>query len=262
MSTDNILNSDKFGEKIYSRFPARYQEDDIKQDYALKRFIFTANEGGFKYIIDDANGILNLIDPTTAPIEVVKLMYEQFGVPMFNGIPEEFLRSFLPNLGKSLDYRGTLTVIDYVASSITGVVTNSVVENDDTDNSSDLTITLELGGSRMKFFPDYNQFMEIMENFIPFYCFLYVVYNYNYSEEQFHVYVAHVVKYIETLYPNGPFLFDDPDSAFAHFVDENGNLLLDEEGNVLMEEYLTWSLIQNTTWGDQLSNTWEDILLQ
>lgn len=258
----NILDSDSFGEKIYNRFPIKYREDDVEHNYALKRFIFVASEGGFKHVIDDANGILNLIDPATAPLEVVKLLYEQFGVPMFNGIPEEFLRSFLPNLGRALDYRGTLSVIDYVATSISGVKINTEAEIDDTDNSVDLTITLDIGGSKLKYFPDYTQFIEIMENFIPFYCLLYVVYNYDYSndENRFHIYVGHAIKYIEEMTPNGPFIFEDPLKYLNYYV-YGDHVLVDEKGNLITSGFVNiWDNFSNRTWGDLVNSTWDSVL--
>lgn len=257
----NILDSNTFGEKIYNRFPIKYREDDVEQNYSLKRFIFAASEGGFKYVIDDANGILNLINPATAPIEVINLLYEQFGVPMFNGIPEEFLRNFLPNLGKALDYRGTLSVIDFVATSISGVKIDTEVEVDDTDNSVDLTVTLDMGKLGIKYFPDYTQFISIMENFIPFYCLLYVVYNYSYTDEQFNIYVAHCLKFVEKSYPNAPFNFENPDESVIYYVDEDGNLLVDESGNVLVSTYkVFWSDFENSVWGELADTTWGDIL--
>ena len=252
-----VLDSDSFGEKIYERFPSRYKEDDVEQNYSLKRFIFTASDGGFKHIIEDANGILNLIDPNTAPIEVVKAMYEQFGVSVFNGIPEEFLRGFLPNLGEALDYRGTLTVIDYIASSVTGVKVDTVVEVNDDDNSVDLKIILDISGSKLKYFPDYTQFIGIMENFIPFYCALYVIYNYNYTDKQFNIFIAHCLKFVEKIYPNPPLVFEYPEDNFLYYVDESSDLLIDVNGDVFISDYeCTWNDIENSTWRDLLSVTW------
>lgn len=256
----NILDSNTFGEKIYNRFPIKYREDDVEHNYALRRFIFTAAEGGFKYVIDDANGILNLIDPSTAPLEVINLLYEQFGVPMFNGIPEEFLRNFLPNLGRALDYRGTLSVIDYVATSISGVKTTTEVEVDETDNSVDLTVTLDMGKLGVRYFPDYAQFIDIMENFIPFYCYLYVVSNYNYSDDRFNIYVAHCIKVVKKLSPEPPISFENPDDSVGYYIDENDNLILDEFGNVLYSERKNyWEDIKKKTWGELANMTWEEV---
>ena len=253
----NILDSNTFGEKIYNRFPIKYREDDVEHNYALKRFIFTAAEGGFKYIIDDANGILNLIDPSTAPLEVINLLYEQFGVPMFNGIPEEFLRNFLPNLGRALDYRGTLSVIDYVATSISGVKTTTEVEVNEEDNSVDLNVTLDMGKLGIKYFPDYAQFIDIMENFIPFYCYLHVVSNYNYSEDTFNIYVAHCIKVVKKLFPEPPLVFDNPENDFLYYVDEGSNLLVDINGDVFISDFDSlWGDIENQTWRDMLNATW------
>ena len=40
----NILNSEDFGLKIYNRFPPKYREDDVGQNFALKRYLQALSE--------------------------------------------------------------------------------------------------------------------------------------------------------------------------------------------------------------------------
>lgn len=232
----SVLDSDIFGEKIYERFPSKYKQDDAEQNYSLKRFIFSASEGGFKYIIDETNGLLDLLNPSVAPEKVLKLLYKNYGLEVFNGIPEEYLRNFLPYLNEACSYKGSLTSIDYISTSVTGIETHSDIVVNDEDNSVDLTITLELTSSVVKYFPDYAQFMRILEKFIPFYCNLFVVYNYMYAddEDSFHLYIGHAVKLIESLYPTN-IETHDPMDYITYYENSSSDALLFEDGSVIIE---------------------------
>ena len=119
----NILNSEDFGLKIYNRFPPKYREDDVGQKYALKRYIESASEGGFKHAIDDVNGITNLIDPDKVSSTVLPTLFQQYGLEIFNGIPEEYLRYLLPKLGEAWSKKGSLSVIEFITSSLSGIKT-------------------------------------------------------------------------------------------------------------------------------------------
>ena len=56
-----LLDSGLFSEKIYDRFPLLYREEDVYQRYALKRYLQAATDGGFKPVIEEWNGITELI---------------------------------------------------------------------------------------------------------------------------------------------------------------------------------------------------------
>ena len=64
--SDLILSPEGFGTKIYNRFPPRYREDDVMQHLALKRYLDACGEGGFKYNIEELNGILDFANPDQA----------------------------------------------------------------------------------------------------------------------------------------------------------------------------------------------------
>lgn len=232
----SVLDSSSFGEKIYNRFPMKYKSDDVENNYALKRFIFTASEGGFKYVIEDTNGLLDLINPSTTPEDILKILYKQYGTEVFNGIPEEYLRNLLPHLSEAISYRGSLTSIDYLSTSITGITTHSTIVANDEDNSVDITVTLDLKSSVVKYFPDYAQFMRILENFIPFYCILYVVYNYTYDDDSdaFHLFVGHAIKLINKLYPTD-ISTHDPMDDITYYENQISDALLFDDGSVIIE---------------------------
>lgn len=179
----NVIDPKDFGLKLYNRFPPSYRLDDAYNNYALKRYLEAASDGGFKYVIEEQNGILDLINPQTAPLDVVYYLYEQYGLKLFHGIPEDFLRAFLPNLGTAWSKKGSLSVVEYIVSSLSGIKTSTEVEYDDHDNPV-VTVRLQMDYSVSEYFPDTKQFERILENFIPFYCDPYMIYSYVYHDIQ------------------------------------------------------------------------------
>ena len=176
------LNPDEFGLKLYNRFPPSYRLVDVDNQYALKRYLQATADGGFKYVIEEQNGILDLVDPQKSPLEVVYLLYEQYGLPLFHGIPEEFLRAFLPELGVAWSKKGSLDAIEYIVSSLSGIKTTTEITYDEFGNPT-VTVRLEMDFSASEYFPNTEQFNRILENFIPFYCDALLVYSYVYTEE-------------------------------------------------------------------------------
>lgn len=177
------LSSDDFGLKLYNRFPPSYRADDVGQNYALRRYLETAADGGFKYIIDEQNGILDLIDPQTAPIEVIHLLYQQYGLDLFHGIPEEFLRAFLPNLGTAWSKKGSLDVVSFIVSSLSGIKTSTTITYDAYGNVIPIVeVKFEMNYNLSNYFPEPKQFYRILEKFIPFYCDAFLIYSYIYVE--------------------------------------------------------------------------------
>lgn len=178
----DVLNSDEFGDKIYERFPKKYQEDDYFQNFSLKRYLQSLSEGGFKYTIEEANGLLNLKDPDTTDSKVLPVLFKQFGLDVFNGIPEQFLRYFLPRLSEAWTKKGSFSVIEFIASSLSGVkVTPKITYNE--DDIPLVEVVFEMDYTLSDYFPDKEQFMRILENFLPFYCILDVLYYYCFYEE-------------------------------------------------------------------------------
>ena len=179
----NILNSEDFGLKIYNRFPPKYREDDVGQNFALKRYLQALSDGGFKYSIDEINGIADLKDPDKVDSKVLPILFKQYGLDIFNGIPEEYLRYLLPKLGEAWTKKGSLSVIEFITSSITGVQTDTEVKFDSQENPL-INVKFEMDYNLNGYFPESNQFMRLLENFVPFYCDLGLVYSYLFYENQ------------------------------------------------------------------------------
>ena len=76
----NLLSEEDFGLKIYNRFPPKYREDDLGQKLALKRYLQALADGGFRYIIQDTNGLLDLKDPDKTSMDALYKLYEQYGL--------------------------------------------------------------------------------------------------------------------------------------------------------------------------------------
>lgn len=179
----NILNSDDFGLKIYNRFPPKYREDDISQNYTLKRYLQALSDGGFKYSIEDINGITSLINPDRVDVKVLPILFKQYGLEVFNGIPEEYLRYLLPRLSEAWSKKGSLGVIEFITSSLSGVKTSTEVSYDDNDDPI-IDVRLEMDYNIGEYFPDAEQFNRLLTNFVPFYCDTNLIYSYMFYEEQ------------------------------------------------------------------------------
>lgn len=178
----NILNSEDFGLKIYNRFPPKYREDDVGQNFALKRYLQALSDGGFKYSIDEINGITHLIDPDKADSKVLPVLFQQYGLSIFNGIPEEYLRYLLPRLGEAWSKKGSISVIEFVSSSLSGVKTSTEITYDEFGNPN-VSVIFEMDYSIGSYFPNSEQFKKLLTNFVPYYCDLAILYAYRFYDD-------------------------------------------------------------------------------
>ena len=179
----NTLNSKDFGLKIYNKFPPKYREDDAMQNYALRRYLQALSDGGFKHTIDEINGLISLIDPTSTNKDVLPILFEQYGLKIFNGIPEQYLRYLLPRLGSVWSQKGSLSVVEFITSSISGIRTFTEVVYDEKDDPT-INVKLEMDYSLGDYFPESEQLKRLLENFVPFYSDLVIIYYYVFNENQ------------------------------------------------------------------------------
>lgn len=178
-----ILSNEGFGLKMYSRFPPKYRVDDIDQKFALRRYLDAIGEGGFRYSIDEFNGILDFANPDMATPQALPILYQQYGFDLFHGIPEEYLRYLLPRLGEAWSKKGSLDVIEYVVSALSGIKTDTVTTYDEYGNPN-VDIRLEMDVNLGSFFPDPKQFERIVEKFLPFYVGKTIIYVFVFDETQ------------------------------------------------------------------------------
>ena len=71
------LKSDEFREKLFNSLPNLYKNIDKDNKDALYRYLCALVDGGFSYIIQENNGLLDLNDPDNTLSEVLPLLYEQ-----------------------------------------------------------------------------------------------------------------------------------------------------------------------------------------
>lgn len=183
MARDFSLNSKDFGLKLYSRFPPKYREDDVHEKYALKRYLQSCGDGGFSHAIEEWNGLLDIQDPKLVNSSVLHALYTQYGFTLFNGIPEEYLRYLLPRLGEAWAKKGSIDVVEFIVSALSGIKTRTEVTSD-VDESITLNVKLEMDYNIGGYFPDPEQFKRILKEFIPFYLQVVLTYAYIYIETQ------------------------------------------------------------------------------
>jgi len=179
----NTLNDKDFGLKMYNRFPPKYREDDVSQKYALKRYLEALADGGFSPTITDINGITTLIDAERVDSKVLPILLRQFGFETFNGIPENYLRYLLPKLGEAWSKKGSLDVVEFITSALSGVkvTTNTTIDED--GFTPIIEVKLEMDYNIGEYFPEVEQFNRILEKFLPFYSKKSLVYSYMFYED-------------------------------------------------------------------------------
>lgn len=183
MSRDAFFDNKDFGLKIYNKFPPMYREDDAKVNFALKRYLQAVGDGGFKLAIDEWNGLLDIYNPSNIDYNMLSILYEQFGFDLFYGIPEEYLRYLLPRLSEAWKKKGSLSVVEFVVSALSGIKTSTEVISDAQDNIQ-LNVRLEMDFNMGTFFPDPVQFNRILTKFVPFYLDSTLIYSYVFYESQ------------------------------------------------------------------------------
>lgn len=170
--SENILDSESFGERIYNKFPLKYREDDLSQNLALKRYIKSLGEG-FKVTIDDINGLLNFCDSDLIPDNVLPTVLRHYGldIDVLEDIPPKYLRGLLKNIGAILLSRGTHNSVSYVVNSmfsatdLTNVTLNGVSGTDYT-----LTISTDNVNTSVIDTPQVSKGVkEIIKKFTPFF---------------------------------------------------------------------------------------------
>ena len=171
----NILKSEDFGLKLYNKFPPAYRKDDEDVGYVLKRYLEALSEGGFKNVIEELNGILYSVDSSNVRADLLPVLFKHYGLEIFNGIPEEYLRYLLPKLGGAWSKKGSLSVVEFITSSLTGIRTTSYLDVEEEDK---INVKLEMDFSLGDYFPEATQLSRLLGNFMPFYCELELIYSY------------------------------------------------------------------------------------
>lgn len=164
----NVLNPDVFGQKLYGRLPAIYRTEDENNNFALKRYLESLSDGGYAKLIDEMNGILNIVDPEKTPQKVLKHLFGQYGVTMFQGVDEKLLRKLLQIISDVFARKGSKSTIYYIASILTGCecVINYTIEN----GVYMLSISFEVENESQLLSENDKAFLQSMlKDYVPFY---------------------------------------------------------------------------------------------
>lgn len=174
-----LLNSETFGSKIYDKFPEGYKRDDKLNKYALKRFINTAGEG-FKCVIGEVNGITDLRDSNKAITKALPVIYSSHGLEVFNGIPETYLRNLVPVLNPLFSRKGSMSAISYLSTVISGV--SCKVDLSYFQDNNQVNVLIDMDNSKENDFPSVEQLRRIVNEFVPFYCNVSLVFSYSFRD--------------------------------------------------------------------------------
>lgn len=178
-----MLEGSRFGERLYGTLPSMYRYIDTTTEYALERYLQVANLGGFTPVINELNGEVNLIDPDKTPEDVLPIAFEHYGLAIFNGLPDIFLRKMLPMISELYARKGTPTVIEYLTSLLTGVKTTVEIDPDFDENYGiNINLEMDYGSDTSNELPDRDQMLRIINEFMPFFCNVLVVYSYLFYE--------------------------------------------------------------------------------
>ena len=211
----NRLTIEQFKDYIYNHLPEYYREQDALVGKTLWKYLSIFDDGAFKFVIEDANGILDIIDPIKTPSFLLPHLFKSYGLEIFNGIPEAYQRSMLAIIGTLWKYKGTTTVIRYLTSLIAGVKTTI------TEEEKTLTVVLDMdfensedGSSKL---PSRENLVRIIDEFLPFYTIAVIVYSYFYTE-----YLSLTAKDSD----NADFVsFSQSENIGLSFTDDSGSVL-------------------------------------
>ena len=246
----NVLSSEDFGLKIYNRFPPRYREDDAMENFALKKYLDVLADGGFKYSIEEINGILNLIDPDNVDAKFLPILFKQYGLEVFKGIPEQYLRYLLPKLGDAWSKKGSLSVAEFITSSLSGIKTSSNVVYDEGDEENPkIEVRLEMDYNIGDYFPEAEYFNRLLENFVPFFCDVRLLYSYLFYE-------SNVLKCIEDSHSKVKYITEELGRFSLHLPNQSESSVF---GYGLLGEALLGEAFEIDTIKDSIKQSTEDV---
>ena len=178
------LNSENFGEKLYNSLPEIYRTDDASVGFTLKKYLQALSDGGFSKVIEETNNLLAIVDSEKVDFELLPLLFKSYGLEIFNGVQEIYLRKLLPTISKLFSLKGSITSVEYITSLISGV--KSTVEISDhfnTDHSVSVTLDMDYNTAHSETLIDKEHLQRIIKEFIPFYCTVVIIYSYFFVEE-------------------------------------------------------------------------------
>jgi phage tail-like protein len=165
--------SDRLLNHLYeNKLPKVYRDMDNDVDTALKRFLQSLIEGGYAYLVSDAEKLKTLINPATCPDEFFPYLYKSFGFTYYYDIDVKYHRKFLASFGEIFRRKGTYSCVEYLVKTLTGMpVTLSYVTTYQSTAGRFLVVTLL--AETMQQLEDIDTSIQVIQrfigDFIPFY---------------------------------------------------------------------------------------------
>lgn len=176
------LDTDAFTDRAYEMLPKLYRDLDEKTGYQLKRFMKSIADSAVSSMIEESNGILDLNDPDRTPSNVLPVLFKQYGMDIFYGLPEYYIRKLLPLMGDIYARKGSTSALEYLASVLSEVTAEVVVSDDfEHDRHIDLVLEMDYDGGEHGI-PDRDQMAKLVENFVPFFINTTVIYLYSFYD--------------------------------------------------------------------------------
>lgn len=174
------IQKDDFLDFLYDKLPSVYKSKDGELELPFYRYLKALVDGGYFYIIDGSNSILDLLDPEKCPEELLPLFYKSVGLTYFEDIGVEYHRRFLANFGALMKRRGTYRSIKYLVATLTGLDVDLQYERRYTGNRClGRFLTVKLIASTVEQVNNLPLSIRVVEKFIttqlPFYITVSVV---------------------------------------------------------------------------------------
>ena len=207
------LDNSTFGDRLYKSLPELYRAEDAEVNFALKRYLQALSEGGFAKVIEETNNILTLVDPERVDAKILPVLFKSYGLEIFNGVPEMYLRKLLPMVSNLFSLKGSITSVEYLTALISGVKSSIEVSSDfKVDHAVDVILEMDYGAEQSKELPDREQLLRIVREFVPFFCNVTIVYSYFFNEE------ARV--YIQDIYHSDLVTYISGEQVIVKYADE------------------------------------------
>lgn len=220
--SNKLLNAEEFGTRLYNTLPPIYRSDDSSVNYALKRYLEALSSGGFAKVIEEINGLLTLVDVDKIKKELLPILFKNYGMDIFYGIPENYLRNLLPVIGYLYQRKGTKDVLKYLTSTVSGVKTTIT---DHGNHNIDLKLEMDWSPDNLGV-PDKDQLLRIVNEFVPFFINVTIFYVYFFAEK------AYLDQREQDLMVVNKYDSEETDISVGDFIDKviHINFFVDEQG--------------------------------
>ena len=177
------IDSSTLGERLFYSLPRVYQSADRGQKHQLERYLKVLADAGLAVASDETTGLLDLNDPEKTPYNALMVLFEQYGLSMFYGVPEAYLRKLLPIIGDLYSRKGSISAIEYITGVISDVKVDIELDEDFYNNFKiDLILDMTYDKKDKRDFPTEEQLVRIINEFVPFFFDVTVVILADYSE--------------------------------------------------------------------------------